>query len=74
MSNFFRVWGTSSESLNGIWPVKDHILTSGRVGRCLKEMISVAISSLRSCHYNEAAHHFFAYISAWPQHKYKYKN
>ncbi len=57
--NFFRVWGTSSESLNGIWPVMDHILTSGRVGRRLKEMIFVAISSLKSCHYCEAAHHAF---------------
>mgnify|MGYP000604426369 CR=1 FL=1 len=57
--NFFRVWGTSPESLNGIWPVMNHILTSGRVGRRLKEMIFVAISSLKRCHYCEAAHHAF---------------
>lgn len=57
--NFFRVWATSPESLNGIWPVMNHILTSGRVGRRLKEMIFVAISSLKSCHYCEAAHHAF---------------
>ncbi len=57
--NFFRVWGISPESLNGIWPVMDHILTSGRVGRRLKEMIFVAISSLKRCHYCEAAHHAF---------------
>ena len=57
--NFFRVWGVSPESLKGIWPVMDHILTSGRVGRQLKEMIFVAISSLKSCHYCEAAHHAF---------------
>jgi hypothetical protein len=44
--NFFRVWGISPESLNGIWPVMNHILTSGRVSRRLKEMIFVAISSL----------------------------
>lgn len=57
--NFFRVWATSPESLNGIWPVMNHILTSGRVGRRLKEMIFVAISSLKNCHYCEAAHHAF---------------
>ena len=57
--NFFRVWGVSPESLKGIWPVMDHILTSGRVGRPLKEMIFVAISALKSCHYCEAAHHAF---------------
>jgi uncharacterized peroxidase-related enzyme len=57
--NFFRVWGVSPESLNGIWPVMNHILTSGRVSRRLKEMIFVAISSLRGCHYCEAAHHAF---------------
>ena len=57
--NFFRVWATSPESLKGIWPVMNHILTSGRVGRRLKEMIFVAISSLKGCHYCEAAHHAF---------------
>lgn len=57
--NFFRVWAISPESLKGIWPVMNHILTSGRVGRPLKEMIFVAISSLKSCHYCEAAHHAF---------------
>ena len=57
--NFFRVWATSPESLKGIWPVMDNILTSGRVGRKLKEMIFVAISSLKGCHYCEAAHHAF---------------
>ncbi len=57
--NFFRVWAISPESLKGIWPVMNHILTSGRVGRRLKEMIFVAISSLKSCHYCEAAHHAF---------------
>jgi len=57
--NFFQVWTISPESLNGIWPVMNHILTNGRVGRKLKEMIFVAISSLRGCHYCEAAHHAF---------------
>ena len=37
----------------------NHILTSGRVSRRLKEMIFVAISSLKDCHYCEAAHHAF---------------
>jgi len=57
--HFFRVWAASPESLNGIWPVMNHILTSGKVGRRLKEMIFVAISSLKTCHYCEAAHHAF---------------
>ncbi|HAS44161.1 MAG TPA: short-chain dehydrogenase, partial [Microscillaceae bacterium] len=57
--NFFTVWGASPESLKGIWPVMNHILTSGNVGRRLKEMIFVAISSLKSCHYCEKAHHAF---------------
>ncbi|MCB1986310.1 MAG: carboxymuconolactone decarboxylase family protein [Burkholderiales bacterium] len=57
--HFFRVWATAPESLNGIWPVMNHILTSGRVSRRLKEMIFVAISSLKDCHYCEAAHHAF---------------
>lgn len=57
--HFFRVWAASPESLKGIWPVMNHILTCGRVGRRLKEMIFVAISSLKSCHYCEAAHHAF---------------
>jgi uncharacterized peroxidase-related enzyme len=37
----------------------NHILTGGRVDRRLKEMIFVAISSLKNCHYCEAAHHAF---------------
>ena len=41
--NFFRVWAISPESLEGIWPVMDHILTSGRVSRRLKEMIFVGV-------------------------------
>lgn len=57
--NFFRVWAVAPESLKGIWPVMNHILTSGRLGRRLKEMIFVAISSLKDCHYCEAAHHAF---------------
>lgn len=57
--NFFQVWAVSEESLNGIWPVMKHILTSGKVNRKLKEMIFVAISSLRGCNYCQSAHHAF---------------
>lgn len=57
--HFFQVWAVSPESLKGIWPVMNHILTQGRVGRRLKEMIFVAISALKTCHYCEAAHHAF---------------
>lgn len=58
--HFFQVWGLSPVSLDGIWPVMKNILTSGQVGRKLKEMIFIAISSLKSCHYCEAAHFAFA--------------
>ncbi len=57
--NFFKVWAVSPVSLEGIWPVMRNILTSGKVGRKLKEMIFVAISSLKECHYCEDAHHAF---------------
>jgi uncharacterized peroxidase-related enzyme len=57
--HFFQVWATSEESLNGIWPVMKHILTSGKVSRKLKEMIFVAISSYRGCNYCQSAHHAF---------------
>ncbi|TRX57769.1 peroxidase-related enzyme [Fulvivirga sp. M361] len=57
--NFFKVWAVSPVSLEGIWPVMDRILTDGKVSRKLKEMIFVAISSLKECHYCEAAHHAF---------------
>jgi len=46
----------------------DHILTSGRVGRQLKEIIFVAISLLKGCHYCEAAHHAFClHIGVTPE-------
>lgn len=57
--HFFQVWANSEESLNGIWPVMKHILTSGKVSRKLKEMIFVAISSYRGCNYCQSAHHAF---------------
>jgi uncharacterized peroxidase-related enzyme len=57
--HFFQVWATSEESLNGIWPVMKHILTSGKVSRKLKEMIFVAISSYKGCNYCQSAHHAF---------------
>lgn len=57
--NFFKVWAVSEESLNGIWPVMNHILVNGKVQRKLKEMIFVAISSFNNCHYCQSAHHAF---------------
>ncbi|MBC6961167.1 MAG: carboxymuconolactone decarboxylase family protein [Nitrosomonas sp.] len=46
----------------------DHILTSGRAGRQLKEIIFVAISLLKGCHYCEAAHHAFClHIGVTPE-------
>ncbi len=57
--HFFRVWARSPESLEGIWPVMRHILCGGRVSRRLKEMIFVAISSLKNCDYCQDAHAAF---------------
>ena len=57
--HFFQVWALSPESLKGIWPVMRHILCGGRVSRKLKEMIFVAISSLKECKYCEDAHNAF---------------
>ena len=57
--HFFQVWAVSEESLEGIWPVMRHILTSGKVSRKLKEMIFVAISSFKGCNYCQSAHHAF---------------
>lgn len=57
--HFFQVWALSPDSLNGIWPVMRHILCGGRVSRKLKEMIFVAISSLKECNYCQDAHNAF---------------
>ena len=57
--HFFQVWALSPESLDGIWPVMRHILCGGRVSRKLKEMIFVAISSLKECNYCQDAHTAF---------------
>jgi len=58
--NFFKVWGDAPESLAGIFPVMKHILASGKLDRKLKEMIMLAISSLKQCNYCAAAHQGFA--------------
>ena len=58
--NFFQVWGVAPTALNGIWPAMQHILASGSLDRKLKEMMFIAISSLKSCYYCEAAHSAFA--------------
>ncbi len=57
--HFFQVWALSPQSLQGIWPVMRHILCGGKVSRKLKEMIFVAISSLKECQYCEEAHNAF---------------
>ena len=57
--HFFQVWALSPESLQGIWPVMRHILCGGKVSRKLKEMMFVAISSLKDCKYCEDAHNAF---------------
>ena len=58
--NFFQVWGGAPTPLEGIWPAMKHILASGSLDRKLKEMMFLAISSMKSCYYCEAAHSAFA--------------
>ncbi len=58
--NFFKIWGTAPEALKGIFPAMQHILTSGKLDRNLKEMIMIAISSKQCCSYCETAHSAFS--------------
>ncbi|MBQ4818797.1 peroxidase-related enzyme [Aquimarina sp. MMG016] len=57
--NFFKVWASVPDTLKGIFPVMQHILTEGVLDRKLKEMIMIAISSSRDCVYCEIAHQVF---------------
>ena len=57
--NFFKVWAHAPEALNGIFPAMKHILASGKLDRKLKEMIFVAVSSLKDSSYCGAAHKAF---------------
>ncbi len=66
--NFFQIWGDAPMALQGIVPAMKYILGSGVLDRRLKEMIMVAISSLKQCNYCETAHQVFCYsMGALPE-------
>lgn len=66
--NFFQVWGDHPTALQGIVPVMKHILGNGVLDRKLKEMIMIAISSLKNCNYCETAHQVFCFsMGAMPE-------
>ena len=54
--NFIMTQGHSLTVTQGTWDVVRNVLVSGKLPRWVKEMIFVAISRDRKCHYCEAAH------------------
>lgn len=61
--NFFRAQAASPEVLSTSWHAVKSILVNGKhVPRTIKEMIFVAISDARKCHYCEAAHLAFCKV------------
>ncbi len=66
--NFFQIWGYNQTALQGIVPAMKYILGSGVLDRKLKEMIMIAISSLKNCNYCETAHQVFCFsMGALPE-------
>ena len=54
--NFKTTQGHSSAVLRGTWALVQKDLVSGKITRGIKELIFVAISKDRNCHYCTAAH------------------
>jgi hypothetical protein len=54
--NFIMTQGHSSSVARGTWELVKNVLVSGHIERWKKEMIFVAISKERNCHYCLAAH------------------
>src|SRR6187551_1449775 len=54
--NFIMTQGHSPSAARGTWEVVRNVLVSGEIPRWTKEMMFVAISKDRGCHYCEAAH------------------
>jgi uncharacterized peroxidase-related enzyme len=54
--NFIMTQGHSATVVKGTWDVVRNVLVLGEIPRWTKEMIFVAISNDRQCHYCEAAH------------------
>lgn len=54
--NFITTQGHSATAARGTWELVRNVLLKGEIARWKKEMIFVAISKDRECHYCEAAH------------------
>ena len=54
--NFITTQGHSPTAARGTWELVRNVLVSGEIARWKKELIFVAISHDRQCHYCEAAH------------------
>lgn len=54
--NFITTQGHSAAAARGTWELVRNVLVTGEIPRWKKEMIFVAISKDRNCHYCEAAH------------------
>lgn len=54
--NFITTQGHSHTAARGTWELVRNVLLNGEIPRWKKEMIFVAISRDRQCHYCEAAH------------------
>jgi uncharacterized peroxidase-related enzyme len=54
--NFILTQGHSPSVVRGSWDLVRNVLVTGKIDRWIKEMIFVAISKDRNCHYCTAAH------------------
>lgn len=54
--NFILIQGHSAAAARGTWELVRNVLLQGEIPRWKKEIIFVAISKDRGCHYCEAAH------------------
>jgi uncharacterized peroxidase-related enzyme len=54
--NFIRTQAGSPAMLAGTWGLLEHVLLEGKLPRSTKELIFVAISADRECHYCKEAH------------------
>jgi uncharacterized peroxidase-related enzyme len=54
--NFIMTQGHAPSVARGTWELVRNVLVDGRIARWIKEMMFVAISHDRQCHYCEAAH------------------
>jgi uncharacterized peroxidase-related enzyme len=54
--NFIMTQGHSPAVAKGSWGVVQNVLVNGKIERWIKEMVFVAISKDRNCHYCSAAH------------------